>query len=206
MFAYNNKFGHFTIKASVCLHLNPCQVNKISVKAVAIATVVIVGGANFCSTWILRSCKGTDQRKHRLELKMTGACFWLVVCSSLACGVLSGPRPAEVRWVCVCVCWGGGAGGEWWCSVIQKPWQARQHRRCRYSTWLGGTPQRGWTPQTSYGELWPPGCTSWFPCSTNAQRSRDLRRELMQKGGQVCLYVWQHWACPALEDLLPDMR
>ena len=36
--------------------------------------------------------------------------------------------------------------------IIQKLWRARLHRRCRCSTWWDGTPRRGSTPQTSYGE------------------------------------------------------
>lgn len=37
--------------------------------------------------------------------------------------------------------------------VIRRPWRARRPRRCRCSTWWGGTPRRGSTPRTSCGEL-----------------------------------------------------
>lgn len=36
-------------------------------------------------------------------------------------------------------------------QVIQRPWRARRRRRCRCSTWWGGTPRRGSTPRTSCG-------------------------------------------------------
>lgn len=59
-------------------------------------------------------------------------------------------------------------------QVIRRPWRARRPRRCRCSTWWGGTLRRGWTPRTSCGERWTPGCTSCSPCSTDGSSSRDL--------------------------------
>lgn len=62
-------------------------------------------------------------------------------------------------------------------QVIRRPWRAHRPRRCRCSTWWGGTPRRGSTPQTSYGGRWTPGCTFYSPCSTDGWSSRDLETE-----------------------------